>query len=133
MTILNASILVDGTVATTGGTATTFVSKGNTLNAHSAIVDDSSEFIAQSTCNFSIKDPKVSVSSPNGYTQARNTVKFNVPLALDNGNYTVNTLTIQLSVDPETTDAEIESMLVFGAQLLHDSDYSDFWKKQSLS
>jgi hypothetical protein len=54
-------------------------------------------------------------------------------LALDNGNRTVNTFTLSLSVDPETTDAEIESMLVLAAQLLHDSDFSDFWKKQSLA
>lgn len=133
MAISTASVLKDGTVATTGGTATGVIEKGSTLNTLDVILDDSSEFIAQSTVHFTVKDPKVNAGSPNGYTQARNVVLLKVPLALDNGNYTVNTLSITLAVDHETTDAEIESMLVYGAQLLHDSDFSDYWKKQSLS
>lgn len=133
MSIASSSILVDGTVATTGGTATGVLTKGGTLNETKVILDDSSEFIAQTSVSFVVKDPKVSASSPNGYTQARSSVKVSVPLALDNGNQTVNTINIILSVDPETTDAEIASLLVLSAQLLADSDFSDFWKKQSLA
>lgn len=133
MTIVAASVLKDGTVATTGGTATTLISKGQTLGQHDVIINDSAAFFAQSTISFVTKDPKPSVNAPNGYTQARCSAKLSVPLALDNEKVTVNTLTIQLAYDPEATAAEIESMLVYGAQLLKDSDFSDFWKKQSLS
>lgn len=133
MSLSSASILVDGTVATTGGTATTFITKGNTLNQHNLILNDGSEFIAQPTVSFTVKEPKVNAGSPNGYTQARCTVVYKKPLLLDNGSYTVNTGKIELSVDHETTDAEIASMLVVLAQLIHDSDYTDFWKKQSLA
>jgi len=133
MSISTASVLVNGTVATTGGTATTFISKGQNLDVHNTILDEGNEFIAQSTVSFNIKSPKVSTGAPNGFTQARNTVRISSPLALDNGSYTTNVLSISLAVDPETTDAEIETMLVLAAQILADSDYSDFWKKQSLA
>lgn len=133
MSIVSGSVLYDGTVATTGGTATSFISKGGTLAQLDVILDDSSEFKDQTKVEFKVSEPRVQTSAPNGYTQQRNVVKVLSPLDLDNSNRTINTLEIKMSVDHETTDAEIESLLVLGAQLLHDSDFSDFWKKQSLS
>lgn len=133
MGIQSSSVNIDGTVATTAGTATGMITKGSTLNELVTVLDDSSEFIAQTKLKFSVVDPKVQTSAPNGYTQGRSVVKVIVPLALDNGNFTTNTLEIRLGADPEATDAEITSMLVLGAQLLHDSDFIDFWTKQSLS
>jgi hypothetical protein len=132
MTIQSSSINVDGTVATTGGTATSLKKLGSSLERFNSYLDDGSEFLTRTEIDFTIKEPKVSVGAPNGYTQQRSNVKILVPLVLDNGNLTVNTLTISLAVDHEMTDAEIESMLVLGAQILHDSDYSDFWKNQAL-
>lgn len=131
--LANASIDVDATLTPSGGTATSLASLGNTLLEHDLFLDDGSEFIAQSGISCSIKTPKVSASAPNGYTQKRCTLLFKVPLALDNGNYTVNTVSINLAVDVETTSAEITSMLVSAAQFLTDSDFSDFWTKQSLA
>lgn len=133
MSLNSAAILVDGTVATTGGTSTNLlkISEGN--DSFVAYLDDSSEFLATTTVTFTTSRPKVNTGSPNGYTQARCTAIIKKPLLLDNGEYTVNKVTITLSVDHETTDAEIESLLVSSAQLLHDSDFSNFWKKQSLA
>jgi hypothetical protein len=133
MAIETSSILYDGTVATTGGTATGVITKGGTLNQLNVILDDSSEFIDQTKVEFTVREPVVNTSAPNGYTQARSAVRMLVPLSLDNTNRTINSLKIELSVDHETTDAEIQSILVAGAQFLVDSDFSDFWKKQSLS
>jgi hypothetical protein len=133
MTLETASINIDGTVATTGGTATGLISKGQGLNSHVLILDNSAEFVAQQTVAFSTKDPKVNSGSPNGYTQARSSAVLRVPLLLDNGEYTINTMKLELAVDHETTDAEIESMLVTAAQLIHDADFSDFWKKQTVA
>lgn len=130
MSITSSSVLVDGTVATTGGTATGVIVK-DTNNPFVCVLNDASEFIDQTLIKFSTKEPYVDSSAPNGYTQKRSEVYVSVPLALDNGNYTKNTLRITLSVDHETTDAEVQSMLVLGAQLLHDTDFSDFWKKQA--
>jgi hypothetical protein len=133
MSIQSGAVLVGGTVATTGGTSTSFITKGGTLDSLKTILDDGAEFIAASTIDYQVKDPKVSTGAPNGYTQARTSVKLQVPLALDNGNRTINTFTLSLSVDPETTDAEVDAMRVLAAQLIHDADFDDLWQKQSLS
>lgn len=133
MSIDSASILVGGTTSTTGGSATTFIVKGDTLNEKRVILDNSAAFADETKVQFSIKDPVVNSGAPNGYTQARSTAKILVPLALDNGLYTVNTVTISVSFDPETTSAEKDNLIDLAVQLLNDSDYSDFWKKQSLS
>jgi hypothetical protein len=132
MSIASASVNIDGTSSTTGGTDTGMVDQGGDLLQHQVILDDSSEFIDQTSMLFSITPPKPSSTAPNGYTQKRCKVIAQVPLALDNGNYTVNTLRLELACDPETTDSEIQSMLILGGQLLSDSDFSDFWKKQSV-
>lgn len=131
MPLANASILVDGTVATTGGTATTLESKGGTSNNHNLFLDDGSLLQSQTEIQASTSNPKVSTTAPNGYTQARNTIKLKVPLVLDNGNTTVNTITITQATDIETTDAEKLSMRVTAAQLLHDSDFVKYWDSQS--
>ncbi len=68
-------------------------------------------FIDRKTVEFSVKEPKVSSTAPNGYTQARRKVLIKEPLALDNGNYTTNTVSIEFSVDVETTDLEITDMV----------------------
>ena len=130
MSITSSSILVDGTVATTGGTATGVIVK-DTGNPFICILDDSSEFINQTLVKFTTRDPTVDSSAPNGYTQKRSEVYVSKPLSLDNGNVTKNTLRITLSVDHESTAAEVQNLLVTGAQLLADSDFSDFWKIQS--
>lgn len=132
MSIRSSSILVDGTVAITAGTATGAISKGNDLNVHTVVLDDSSEFIDQTVVSFTAKDPKASATAPNGYTQQRQTVKINVPLALDNGNRTVNTVTLTIAVDPETTDAERLSLRVLATNVLNDADFTAFWDDGSL-
>lgn len=131
MSISSASVLKDGTVATTGGTATSMITldKGN---GHKVLIDDGAAFNLQSTIDFSVKSPKVSSSAPGGYTQGRNSVYLRVPLSLDNGNRTVNTAQISISCDPETTDAERLTMRVYLAQLLVDSDFTVFWDDQGI-
>lgn len=133
MSIQSSSILYDGTVSATGGTATTLKSKGGTNNELTVFLDDGSDFFDQKTVQFTVREPKVSASAPNGYTQARNKVRVMVPLALDNGNVTINTMEIHLNCDPETTDAEISTMLSLGGQLCTDSDFLEFWQKRSLA
>lgn len=132
MALNQSSVLVDGTVATTGGTATSFASRGNTLTQHDLFLDDASNIIDQTTLEASVKLPKVSVSAPNGYTQSRNTMYLRIPLALDNGNSTVNTVRIEIATDVETTAAEKLSLRVLTAQLLHDSDFLQFWDDSSV-
>jgi len=134
MTIESASIKYNGTVAVPAdGTATGLLTKGADMVSRATILNDSSEFVSQKAVHFTTKAPKVQPGAPNGYSQARSSVRVSVPLVLANGNRTINTLTLQLACDPETTGAAVTTMLGLGAQLLADSGFAEFWKSQSLS
>lgn len=133
MSIESGAILVGGTTSTTGGTSTPMITKGDTLGEKRMILDDSSEYIAQTSLSFTVKDPVVSSGAPNGFTQQRSQLKVLVPLALDNGNRTFNTITIVVATDPETTSSEKDALIELGVQALNGSAFADFWKAQSLS
>lgn len=133
MAIANSSIAIDSTASVSGGTARTVKELIRNNSELSTYIDESLSFQARKEVVFSVKVPKVSVSAPGGFTQARSTAILKCPKTLANGNRTVNTFSLQLSVDPETTAAEVTTMLNAAAQLLFDSDYSDFWKAQALA
>lgn len=133
MSLSNSAVLKDGTVATTGGTSTNLLTKGQNLTQHNLMIDDGAEFQLQATVDFTVKAPKVSVSAPNGYTQARNSAFLKQPLLLDNGEYTTCTGSISISCDPEMTAAEKLTMRVYLAQILVDSDFTAFWDDQVTS
>lgn len=133
MSIDTFTVLVGGTTSTTGGTSTGMIVKGESDGNKKVILDNSAEFIDAEQYTFSVKDPTVNSGSPNGYTQARSSAKAVIPLTLDNGNRTTNTINIVLSYDPETTDTEKAALLELGAQMLSSSALADFWKKQSLA
>ncbi len=132
MSISTASVLKDGTLSATGGTASALTTLGESLSEHKAYVDGP-DFLTRSDISFTVKAPKVSSGAPNGYTQHRSICLIKTPLVLDNGNTTVNTVKIEFSTDVETTDAEKETLRVYAAQLLFDSDFDDFWKHGSLA
>jgi hypothetical protein len=133
MSLTTGTVLVGGTTSTTGGTSTGFLTKGDTLGQKNLILDDGSEYASQTQANFTIKDPVTKASAPNGFSQQRSKIQFLVPLSLDNGNRTFNTLTIELAYDVETTSSEKDALIALGVQTLNGSDFSDFWKQQVLS
>jgi len=133
MAINGGAILLDGTVSATGGTSTTLLSKGENGETHKVMLNDGAAFVSQKTLDFSVKEPRVSNSSPSGYTQARSIVVLKFPKILADGSRTVNTLRLECSSDINTTDAERLTMRSAAAQLLVDSDITSFWNAQSLS
>lgn len=133
MSIASGTILVGGTSSATGGTSTGLIEKGNSLTESRCLLDDGSAYTNSTSLQFLVKDPVPNPSAPNGFTQKRSSIRLLVPLALDNGNTTINSVAIQLSVDPETTDAEIDALRSHAAQVLFDSDFDEFWQNQSVS
>jgi len=133
MSISAASVTVGATFAPTGGSATSLLQKSDDGNSVQTILDDGSILLSQKQVDFSTQAPKVSTGAPNGYTQARNTVVIKVPLTLDNGNRTVNTIRIELASDIETTDAERDTLRELAMHVLNDTDFDDFWNQQALS
>lgn len=131
MSIENLSVLVGGSVAASGGTATSLISKGAANNPHRLVLDDGAEFSDLTKFSFSVKEPKISLGAPNGYTQARNNLFIAKPLPLDNGGRTVNTFKGEFSWDIETTDAEKLELRVEAAQLIIAAALDDYYNKQS--
>jgi hypothetical protein len=109
------------------------ITKGDSENRQVVILDDSSTFLLQTEMDFSIKSPKVQSDAPNGYTQARNVLLVKSPFVLDNGNRTVNTIRVELAVDHELTSAERQSLIELAVHTLVDSDFADYWEKQSVA
>ncbi len=132
MSIQSASIPVGGTYAATGGTATGLLVRKDSASKVESILDNNAEFINQVNVDFLITEPKTKADAPNGYTQMRNQVYFKVPLALDNGKRTHNTLDIRISADVETTAAELATLREYAMHVLADADFQNFWDKQAL-
>lgn len=132
MGIRTSSILTDATTAFTGGTAAAASVLRGYADKVKLFFGSNSSFLSRVEAVFSTQEARVNSGAPNGYTQQRANVSLRVPKTLANGNLTFSTLTIGLSCDIEITDAEKETILVYGAQLLQDSDFQNFWKALSL-
>jgi hypothetical protein len=128
MSINGATPIVGGTYAApTSGSADTLSASGG-VNEVKALFDGDTEFLTAKSMIFTTKEPKVSASAPNGYTQARRAVTLKFPLELDNDARTINTIRVELSVDVEATAAEIAEYCLIASQVLGDADYASFWK-----
>lgn len=133
MSIQSASVPIGATFSPTGGSATSLLTKRQEGNTVSTILDDGSAFIDQTVLEFSTKEPKVSASAPDGYTQRRNVVYVKVPRTLANGNTTVDTLRLEVAASVETSAANLTSLRELAVHALTDSDFTDFWEEQSMS
>jgi hypothetical protein len=90
------------------------------------------DFTTRRIVEMSVKDPQVQASAPGGYTQSRESVILKKPIVLANGNRTVCTLSISMATDPELTLAQKQEMRYIGAQLLTDTELSEFWESHQL-
>jgi len=133
MPLQTASVLSGATITPSGGTALAFTGAGIRNNTHPLFVAADADLRTRRTMMCTVKDPKVSASAPNGYTQARSSVTFKSPLSLDNGSITVNTVRVEVSYDVETSAAELAELKVIGAQILTDSDFDALFQSQSLA
>jgi len=135
MAIAGSAILMGASVPTfSGGTSQSLVEKSREGNSsRSFFVDDGVDLLNQKIVTFAYKAPKPQTSAPNGYTQARNSLVYKKPFALDNGNLTVHTSRVEHSFDFEATAAEKLAQRVECAQLEIIAAYDDFWNDQSLA
>jgi len=131
MSISAASVNIDGaTVSATGGTASAFKSLGGSLGSKQVVFDGDNP-LTRSSIYFNSSSEKAKVDAPNGYSQVRRSVKIKIPLILDNGATTYNTVVIQLACDVETSESEITELQSIGAQVLVSSALADFWRAGS--
>lgn len=127
MSISTLGLLASSTVAASGGTALPFTSVGGSENKNRLVADSDTDLRTQRSIDFSVRRPHVQASAPNGFTQARSILTMKVPLALDNGGTTVNTVQISMSTDVETSVAEKDELRALAAQCVIDSELNAFW------
>lgn len=133
MAIRTSSIPVGATIAPTGGTATGLVSLGQNLTDLSTYLATTGVTqLTRTAMDFTSKQPKVSLTAPGGFTQGRSGVKITSPKVLANLKRTLNSIKIDLSIDPETTVAENLALRSLAALALLDSDFDAFWINQSI-
>lgn len=130
MPIANASFPLGATFAASGGTSTSIKTKTN-VDKHVVYVDDGSSLKDQKTVEFSTRESKPSVGSPDGFTQARNHAFIKVPRTLSNGARTFDTLRIELSRSVEATDTDVIGILELGMHVINDPELLEFWLEQS--
>jgi hypothetical protein len=132
MTINAATPIIGGTFAApTGGTADQLSAFGG-KSEMIARFDADTEYLTSKEAVFTVKEPTVSANAPGGYTQARTLLLLKFPRVLDNGNRTVDTLRVELSVDPEATSSEIDEYMLVGSQFCADPDFAEVWRKRIL-
>jgi hypothetical protein len=131
MSISNGSIPIGATYAPSGGSATSLVSLGGSLGEQKVFIDDSSDLALRKTAVVTSKPPTPLASAPNGYTQQRSAIVFHIPLLLDNGNYTINKVSIEMSFDIETDASEMTLLREFIAHVGVDTDFDDLFEQGS--
>jgi hypothetical protein len=133
MPLASNNVDIGTAISATGGTATSFLGKGSSLDKRFLSLDDGSVLKDETTYSFGIKRPKVSAGAPGGYTQARNTLFIQMPKTLANGEVTKNSLRVELSADPETTDSEKVDILAQAAQMMFETAFRPYWTNQDIS
>lgn len=130
-----ASIIKEGatSVAATGGTDVTLTSLGVQGNKNTLTFSTDTSNLTRRLVEFSVKPYAESASAPGGYTQQRCTVLLKTPKVLANGNRTVNTVKVEVAYDPETTNAEIESMVETISQMVGTSAFLSFYTTLNLA
>lgn len=106
----------------TGGTALA-VSTETDLQFARMVPTADTDFRTRRQIVLSMKDPKVNVGAPSGFSQQRSDTVGKFPLVLDNGKTTSNGFSVNLHFDVETTDAEKTHILDMLAQTVVSADW----------
>lgn len=127
MSLNSASVPIGASYSPTGGSATSFVSMGSNPGANKLFIDDGADLILRKTVLATSKEPVPNASAPNGYTQQRTAIVFHVPMLLDNGKYTTNTVRIEVAFDPEADASERAYLRELIAHCGVDADFDNLF------
>ena len=130
MGVQNATLLVGGTVSTTGGTSTAFAPNGATVVGGIQIVD-STNTNAVTRASITLRTIKNAVLDlvTGFYTgKSKRQAQLVRPKVLTSGRVVFPLIRIEIEDHPDMTAAERAQLRVEGAQLLTDSDFINFWE-----
>lgn len=135
MGLQNATLLVGGTVSTTGGTSVVFVNNGSQVTGGIQIVDSANtNAVTRASLTFrTIKTAALDLVTGLFAGKIKRQAQLVRPKVTASGRVVFPLVRIEVEFSPENTDAEISALLSEGAQLLVDTDFTSFWKIGSVS
>lgn len=130
MSITNCSILSGATVSATGGTAINFQPDGLDV-ANGIHVSDIAgvDFRTRKGITFKARQPRAQTDG--SYSKGKHSATLAVPRVNANGVVEYPLIRIECEYSAENSTAEIDQMLVLGAQLCTDPDFATFWRTGS--
>lgn len=135
MGLQNATLLVGGTVSTTGGTSVAFVNNGSQVTGGIQVVDSANtNAVTRASLTFrTIKTAVLDLVTGLFTGKIKRQAQLVRPKVTASGRVVFPLVRIEVEFSPENTDAEISALLSEGAQLLVDTDFTSFWKIGSVS
>lgn len=131
----NATLLVGATVAASGGTSTAFVPNGAPVTGGIQIVDSTNtNAVTRASITLrTIKQAALDIVTGLFTGKVKRQAQLVRPKVTASGRVVFPLVRIEVEYSPENTDAEVTALLNEGAQLLVDSDFTNFWKIGSVS
>lgn len=132
MPIKGAVIKKTGTLSVTGGTDITY-SEDTPVNGATAVVNAAgTDFRTRETMTFRARRPSYDAKAK-VYSKDKKSVVIQFPKILANGETVLNLVRIEREVHPESTAAEAAELNIQAAQVLFDTDYTNFWSAGAMS
>jgi hypothetical protein len=121
-----------GVNAVSGGTDVTYVVDGQEIANGVRVVDSSvTDFRTRGSFTFKNRVPTYN-STTQSWSKEKRSVTFTQPKILESGEVKFNLIRIEREIDPETTVAEANELLIQGGQATFDADLANFWAYGSL-
>lgn len=132
MPLNGASIPVGCTWTPAGGTAKTYTNDGLTVANGVHLIDASvADYRTRPQMTAKVKQP--TLDSLGVYSKGRRSVVVTIPKVLASGKQVFPLIRIELEDHPESSAAEIATLLSIGANVLIDTDFSNFWNTGSVA
>jgi hypothetical protein len=131
MPLNGAIVKKTGTNSVTGGTDVTFTSDGQTIqNGLHLINAADTDYRTRASITAKYRQPSLT----NGvYSKDKKSLTLQMPILLESGVTVFNLIRIEREIHPETTAADALEFNIQGAQLLFDTDFTNFWSVGSMA
>lgn len=126
------TILKGGTPSVTGGTSQTFT-PGPAVIVGGVVLQDTSVADFRIRPQLTVKAKLPALVSDGSYTKQKNSVTLSLPQILASGKTVFNLVRIEVEVHPELSSVNAAELRYNAAQLLYDTDLSNFWVAGQLS
>lgn len=132
MGLKNMSLLTGATITPSGGTALAFADNGVSIqNGLQLIVPSDTDYQTRRQVTAKVKQPVVDTKT-GAYGKDRKTISLTKPMVLTDGKVIFNVIRIEREVHPSLAAADVLELNKLGAQLLVDTDLTDFWANGSM-